>query len=278
MLRTRVVTAFVLLAGFLFALFVLPDAGWALCVAGAIGAAAWEWGGLAGFSPRLRRVYAATVAAVLLLLSFLVFDARAALPAAAPTCKWLCAVACCFWLIVVPAWLVRKWRLSHAWVGAAVGLVVLVPPALALVQLRLASPIGVLVVMGAVWMADVAAYFVGRAFGRHKLAPHISPGKTWEGAAGAFLGVAAYGALARGIWHDGPWDGFGGTTIALVAGVAIFVAMSICGDLFESLLKRQAGVKDSGRLLPGHGGVLDRIDSLTSTLPFAGLMVMWWRG
>ncbi|PKO49753.1 MAG: phosphatidate cytidylyltransferase, partial [Betaproteobacteria bacterium HGW-Betaproteobacteria-21] len=157
--------------------------------------------------------------------------------------------------------------------GVAVGLIVMVPPALALAHLRQLGPWLLLGIMAMVWVADIAAYFSGRAFGRRKLAPGISPGKTWEGAAGAVVGVLAFGYAVL--------YAFGGAQVpGWVFGVAFpllfaFTAVSIIGDLFESLLKRQAGVKDSGALLPGHGGILDRIDSLTSTLPLAGLVALW---
>ena len=123
------------------------------------------------------------------------------------------------------------------------------------------------------WVADIAAYFSGRRFGRHKLAPAISPGKTWEGAVGAGVGVLAFGyavALHGGLALplQAGWPGLAPLLVA-------YTALSIIGDLFESLLKRQAGLKDSGTLLPGHGGILDRIDSLTSTLPLAGLAALW---
>ena len=122
-------------------------------------------------------------------------------------------------------------------------------------------------------MADVAAYFSGRAFGKHKLAPAISPGKTWEGAIGAAVGVVVYGIALR--------LAFGFAPLSLPLWVLCLLgvtAISIVGDLFESMLKRQAGIKDSSNVLPGHGGVLDRIDSLTSTLPVVALLWLLLRG
>jgi phosphatidate cytidylyltransferase len=128
-----------------------------------------------------------------------------------------------------------------------------------------------------VWLADIGAYFAGKALGRHKLAPSISPGKTWEGAIGGWVAVIVIGALAAA-------TGFYAPTVftALVAhlgwvrafiALTVLVVFSVVGDLFESLLKRQAGVKDSSGLLPGHGGVLDRIDALLPVLPIALLML-----
>jgi phosphatidate cytidylyltransferase len=150
---------------------------------------------------------------------------------------------------------------QHAWLGAA-GFAVLVPAGLAMLAL---GPLEVLLVLVLVWIADTAAYFAGRAWGRRKLAPAISPGKTWEGAAGGLIGALAY-AIIGGFWiQEIAWTPF-------LAAAALLAMVSIVGDLFESAAKRQAGVKDSGSLLPGHGGILDRIDSATAALPLAALL------
>ncbi|MGB0129697.1 MAG: phosphatidate cytidylyltransferase [Rhodocyclaceae bacterium] len=268
MLKARVLTALALLGALLLALFLLPEAGWAFIVAALVGVAGWEWGGLAGFDRVARVAYGASLSAVVVVLTLIRIDASA-LP-------WvLYGLACAFWLAAVPAWLVRKWRLANPLVGALVGALVLVPPGFAMLQLRALSPLLLLAVLSAVWVADIAAYFSGRAFGRNKLAPQISPGKTWEGAAGAVVGVVGYYFLLAAAFKPA---GLGEGVLWPVVALALFTAVSICGDLFESLLKRQAGVKDSGQMLPGHGGILDRIDSLTSTLPFVGLVVLSWRG
>lgn len=142
----------------------------------------------------------------------------------------------------------------------------LLPTWLALVQLRAVHPGVLLAVMALVWMADIAAYFAGRKFGRNKLAPSISPGKTQEGALGAFIGVMLYGLVIGHFLLAGKVP-----LTAWMLALVLATAVSIIGDLFESLLKRKAGIKDSSNILPGHGGVLDRIDSLTSTLPLAAL-------
>lgn len=147
----------------------------------------------------------------------------------------------------------------------------------AVVAARAAGIAFVLSMLLVVWLADIGAYFAGKAFGRHKLAPSISPGKTWEGALGGWLAVMMVAGLAIAL------DASGATLYAALAerfGVAgalaaltLLVAYSVVGDLFESLLKRQAGVKDSSGLLPGHGGVLDRVDALLPVLPLAVLLL-----
>ena len=153
--------------------------------------------------------------------------------------------------------------------GVGVGVLLLFSTWLAIVQLRSLGPLTLLAFFALAWVADIAAYFAGRRFGRHKLAPSISPGKTREGAIGAVLGVVMYGVLLR---PGSPFE-----TIPLWQWVLLLVgltAISIIGDLYESLLKRQAGIKDSSQILPGHGGVLDRIDSLTSTMPVIAFLTI----
>ena len=128
--------------------------------------------------------------------------------------------------------------------------------------------------MAVVWIADTAAYFAGRAFGRHKLAPSISPGKTWEGVYGALLATAVYAVFLLRFAPD-RMALSAAAVAAWIAGLLALTALSIVGDLFESMLKRQRGVKDSGKLLPGHGGVLDRIDALLAAMPAAALIAQY---
>jgi phosphatidate cytidylyltransferase len=154
------------------------------------------------------------------------------------------------------------------------GGIILIPTHLGMVELRHINPDLLLIIVGVVVIADSAAYFSGRRFGKHKLAPRISPGKTWEGAIGAGLAITVYAVL---LYFTAP------ATLnlnCLSQALALFwllFGLSVLGDLFESTLKRQAGIKDSGNLLPGHGGVLDRIDSLTAVLPAATLFWMWMK-
>jgi phosphatidate cytidylyltransferase len=143
---------------------------------------------------------------------------------------------------------------------------VLLPTWLALGYLREISPNLLLAILMVVWVADSAAYFAGRQFGKRKLAPAISPGKSWEGVWGALAGVTLFGAMAAVLASASWW---------LIVAFWVMTVLSIVGDLFESWMKRVAGIKDSGAILPGHGGVLDRIDGLTSTLPAAALCVAY---
>lgn len=276
MLKTRIATAAVLLAIFLSAVFWLPQPFWlCLCVAICI-AASWEWGNLVAFENRQRLIFAVAMG---LLCGGLGLWAELYGPVNSLAKNLLIpfCIAAVFWLGIAPFWLARKWKLSRALPATLVGLVVLLPPSLALAHLRQFGPWFLLAALAAVWVADTAAYFSGRAFGKHKLAPGISPGKTWEGAIGAAVCVVLFGLslvfAQRGLSFSAlEW-------IALAVCLVALTALSILGDLFESLLKRQRGIKDSGTLLPGHGGILDRIDSLTSTLPFVGLatiLVLNW--
>jgi len=174
----------------------------------------------------------------------------------------LFALTAFFWVVLAPLWMWRGVQPGQTvWTGAA-GFAVLVPAGLAMVRLE---PLVVLLVLVLVWIADSAAYFVGRAWGRRKLAPAISPGKTWEGVAGGLIGAALYAIIIAFFTDPGAW-------LALVVTALLLGMASIVGDLFESAVKRQAGVKDSGSVLPGHGGILDRIDSATAALPIAALV------
>jgi phosphatidate cytidylyltransferase len=188
-----------------------------------------------------------------------------------------------FWLVAAPLWLVKLWRpsgASSAWYAAFTGWVVVFPTWLAFLSLHDRGAWTLLTFAILVWVADIGAYFVGKTFGRNKLAPSISPGKTVEGALGGIAGVAIYffvwqhfsshAALRGDEWaRELQSHGYVLFGIFLLLGV-----MSVIGDLFESWMKRGVGMKDSSSLLPGHGGVLDRIDALTSTLPFAGLYLI----
>lgn len=264
MLKTRVITAIFLLLGFIAVLFYLPDWSTSFVFAAAVGLAAWEWGGFMQVAQRYRQVYA--------LLTFALIEYLTLSGLHPVLLPWLCAAAVLFWLIVVPFWFSRRWALPKTAAGYLIGWLVIVPTWAALLALYRKDAWLLLAAMALVWVADIAAYFFGRTFGKHKLAPTISPGKTREGAIGAVFAVLIYGfVLALRQWPDAEAARLVGLALVLV----LLTALSIIGDLFESLLKRQAALKDSSNLLPGHGGVLDRIDSLTSTLPLVALYFYW---
>ena len=283
MLKVRVITAILLLAALLAALFLLPIPAWLTFCTLICAGAAWEWGGLSRFSRNGRIAFSAVTAFMCGMLGVGAGLDTGGLRVEVLLVCYLAGAA--FWLVGVPLWLRHKWRLTSPVLAVSTGWLVLVPSALALAHLRLLmpSPWLLLAVLAVVWVADIAAYFTGRAIGRRKLAPEISPGKTWEGAAGAAVGVWLFGYAVIFLAGNGSVVGVGAglsiPVLMLLLPVLLgWTAVSIMGDLFESLLKRQAGVKDSGTLLPGHGGILDRIDSLTSTLPLVGLVALWLAG
>lgn len=269
MLKQRIITAIILFVLFLAAVFALPVLGWTALVALMIWQGAAEWARLSKLSGSMVIVYC--IVTLALMLGVLWLDASTISEGMLlPHLFWYVA-SVLLWVLVVPAWMAFGWRLQNGWLMGLVGWVVLLPTGLAMLDLRSASPWALLGVMFVVWLADTAAYFSGRKFGKHKLAPSISPGKTWEGVFGALVFVTIYVSVIG--WSTGLIKS--NLMFAAVIVIAWFwVALSVMGDLFESAIKRQAGVKDSGTLLPGHGGLLDRIDALTSTLPFVALVLM----
>jgi phosphatidate cytidylyltransferase len=273
MLGQRVITAVVLLALLLPALLAQGLLPFAVLTVLMIAAAGWEWGRLNGLSMGASSALGAAVGATCLLAW------RAGWASAAPPTAWW--VACGCWVLGGSAALRAgpgAWpRLSRG-VRVWVGWVVL---SVAWVALAAAKTRGVGFILSAlcvVWMADIAAYFGGRAFGRRKLAPSISPGKSWEGVWAGMVGVA----LLAAAWLAAETTGLLGLSPSLFSvvrgnlgvpglllAIVFLCAMSVMGDLVESLAKRAVGAKDSSRLLPGHGGVLDRVDALLPTLPAA---------
>lgn len=265
MLLKRVITALILLPLVLGAIFFLSTPGLyaAFSLAALIGA--WEWTALMGLqAPQRRYGYVALVAAALAAAWFATTEYHVG--------SWILGIGALWWFQTLnflpgfPENFARKpW--STMKMGAA-GLLMLVPAVLGLATLHGGRHgiARIFFLFALVWLTDIGAYFVGRAFGRRKLAPNISPGKTIEGALGGFL--AAVPVIATAPWVFG-FGRFDWTPLVLLCVVVIVV--SILGDLTESLFKRLRGVKDSGTLLPGHGGVLDRIDSLLAAAPVLAL-------
>jgi phosphatidate cytidylyltransferase len=255
-LLTRVATAVPLGLGLLAAIYWAPPLLWIGLIGLVTVLAAVEWAGMAGCGRKAGLLYGLLVVAISTTLIML-----------APTFSAPYFPALLFWLFV-PVILARGIGIRPASLHLTLGGILLVPTHLGMVALRELSPDLVLVVVGIVVVADTAAYFSGRRFGRRKLAPSISPGKTWEGAIGAALAITLYALLLHQFAGDAlKLPGLAQTLVLLW----LLFVLSVLGDLFESALKRQAGIKDSGTLLPGHGGVLDRIDSLTAVLPAATL-------
>jgi phosphatidate cytidylyltransferase len=213
---------------------------------------AWEWGGLARLNTAARLAYAAVCAAGM---------AAALRWADADAAFVILVIALAWWTLAFIAVLTfpREFAMSAV---AVVGFVVLLPSWFLFVRLHGAGPLGhelAMTVLAIVWAADVGAYTFGRWLGRVKLAPAVSPGKTWEGVSGGVLAAAA------AAWLAAYWLGLPG---AAMVGIGIATALvSVVGDLAVSVFKRNVGLKDTGTLLPGHGGVMDRIDSLTAAIP-----------
>ena len=272
MLKQRIVTALVLLAVFLPALFhsdVRWLAGAGLCL---VTLAAWEWGNL----NQLSSARSVLLALLCLSLCIAVWVADTNFLQLLP----LWSVVSFSWLVLLGFFLVKgidRWRLTSVFFKNLVGVVLLIATWLALFQSKTIDSAYLVSVLLLVWTADISAYFAGRKWGKHKLAPAISPGKSIEGLLGALVGtvVLAVGWLL--LQNRFPADIsinifaklYSHGVFSLVFGVLFLTIVSAAGDLFESLIKRAAGMKDSSQLLPGHGGVLDRLDAILPTLPLA---------
>jgi phosphatidate cytidylyltransferase len=240
-----------------------------------LAAAAWEWAGFARAGAGGRVLYATVTTGAGLATAFGAGLAAGGIGtlALAP----LYGLALAFWVVGAPLWLARRPAAPPAAIVLTIGWLVLLPTFLALLQLRNLGPGTLLAFMATVWVADIAAYAFGRTLGRRKLAPNVSPGKTWEGLYGALAATAVYAGAWIGLFRgatpaavrDLPWS-----PVWMIVLLEALTVLSVLGDLFESAMKRQAGLKDSGRLLPGHGGVLDRIDALTPVLPAVALVNM----
>ena len=280
MLKERVLSAIVMVIAVLAGIFLLSPLPLTIVLAAIITAAMWEWAQFAGFKRSLPRAVVAFVTVCLFIL--LIFAntnyiraARFLTDETAP----LLFISCIWWLIALVL-VVTYPRSANVWAKSVsakfiFGFCTLIPFFIAALALRFNNyavdefqgTYLLLYVCLLVWGADSGAYFFGRAFGKHKLAPKVSPGKSWEGAIGGLMTSCVIAFL---FLEFAPNNVFGrelATVLFILVSVAT-VAISVLGDLAESMFKRQANIKDSSNLIPGHGGILDRIDSLTAAIPF----------
>lgn len=260
MLKQRIVTALWLFVVAGFGLFVLSGNAFTAFTAVVVLLGSWEWANLAGLSSTGKRLLAVLAMAVVLVVMHASGNVLASWPLWVAAAGWLVNL---YWVVGYPG-RVEQW--SSMTMRLIMGLWVLVTAWVGLNVLRDLGAIWLLYALLVVWCADIGAYFVGRAIGKRKLAPSVSPGKSWEGVFGGALLTALLAiGFAVGMQLD-----VGSGLLLLVATVVVSFA-SVLGDLLESMLKRYRGIKDSSRLLPGHGGVLDRIDSLTAAVPLFAL-------
>ena len=257
MLKIRIVTAIIALVILGAVLFVLPPAVASLVIAFLVLAGAWEWSGFFGLSATTGRYLYVVLIGGLMAIVVFVFPDRFEL---------VLQIACVWWLIAFVWTFLFPTPIPVAvrWIA---GVLVLVPLFVALLFLYSVSPEILLFALLIVWVADIGAYFAGKQFGRVKLAPSISPGKTWEGVFGGLVMVVILTAI---------WTHYSDMKLTVMLPFCLAVgALSVVGDLTVSMFKRTAGVKDSGKLFPGHGGVLDRVDSVSAAAPLFSLGLSW---
>ena len=278
LLKYRLITALILIPIVIAALFLLPPLAFALVTLVVCMLAAWEWGQLAGFTSRSQRIWLAILCGFLLALMMLSVPAYHQSVPQVSGSLWLSLV---WWLAALLLVLFYPgsaaiWRNSRP-LRLLFGLLTIVPFFWGMLALRqygyeqnlFTGAWWLLYVMLLVWGADSGAYMFGKLFGKHKLAPKVSPGKTWEGLIGGLLTSAVIS------WLFGRYAPLNVVPTTLLACSVLAALASVLGDLTESMFKREAGIKDSGHLIPGHGGILDRIDSLTAAVPvFACLMLL----
>jgi phosphatidate cytidylyltransferase len=260
MLKSRILTAIILIPFTVAAIFFLPPLSFFSLAMFLILLAGWEWSFLAGVNPLSKRIIFLVILAAVLLGSIFI------------PIYFVIILGLIWWLIGIILILTYS-KVGHywgrrTWLRAVMGFLVLIPCWIGLIILQGFSPALLVYCLALIWVVDSIAYFVGRKYGKHKLAPSISPGKSYEGFLAGLLAAAIFAGI--GLWvldiPEGKWLGF--FILSLIGGGLI----TVVGDLFESMVKRQSDLKDSGTLLPGHGGLLDRIDSMTTAIPFFALV------
>lgn len=271
MLKTRIITAVVLLLAFSGTLFLTSAAVFALALGFVVAASAWEWSRLSGLAGETAQLAFAGLAGVLALIAlYIPYDIQ--------SMKWFLLAGMLFWLSVpVLFYLAPPLRRQEQGMNLPVlglGIFMFLTTAVAMQYLRIhateASSWLLLYALCVVWFMDIGAYFSGRRFGQNKLAPSISPGKTWEGVYGGLVAAVLLllFVLLVADWTDG--HGF-----KLLVATLLSAGASVLGDLYESRMKRAAGMKDSSQLLPGHGGVLDRLDGVLAGITVFAFVWVW---
>jgi len=264
MLKQRIMTALILAPIAIACTFFLPITGFSIFLVCVLMIAAWEWAAFAFLEGWQRLLYAVVIGVIILASGYL------------PP-LWVLIPGMVWWFVALLL-VIRYPHASHLWarhwLQALLGVVVLVPGYVGLLQLKLANDGNLLILLlfFLVWGADIGAYFSGRRWGRAKLAPQVSPGKSW---AGFYGGLALAMLIAVGMSaYLGKLDFGSIDSLLFLSGCGLVVTLSVLGDLVESMFKRQRGIKDSSQLLPGHGGFLDRLDSLLAASPSFALLVL----
>ena len=257
MLISRILSALVMLIVFLSSMFLFSGRYFSFVIYIPSLLALYEWSKLMYFKSVEKKIFLAiSLALIYFIDNYLNYEDS----------RLILLIASVFWLCIAPLFLIFKINLKNFFFSSLIGWVLVMPLIISLNYLIELSPWVVLLVLTTIWLADSGAYFFGKQFGKRKLAPSISPGKTWEGFVGALFVVSLFSIVMT-------YYGFVNSYISILFFNLILI-LSVEGDLFESYIKRMAKVKDSGDLIPGHGGVLDRIDSLCSSLPLATLILM----
>jgi phosphatidate cytidylyltransferase len=257
MLISRILSALVMLIVFLSSMFLFSGRYFSFVIYIPSLLALYEWSKLLYFKSHEKNIF---LVISLVLIYFIDKDLNS------EDSRLILLIASVFWLCIAPLFLIFKINFKNFFFSSLIGWVLVMPLIISLNYLIELSPWVVLLVLTTIWLADSGAYFFGKQFGKRKLAPSISPGKTWEGFMGALFVVSSFSIAMT-------YFGFVNSYMSILFFNLILI-LSVEGDLFESYIKRMAKVKDSGDLIPGHGGVLDRIDSLCSSLPLATLILM----
>ena len=273
MLKQRVITALILAVIFLAALFGLPSGYFSFFIGAVLLIGAWEWANLSGFPSIWQRlVYSLVLLALLVGTAlYLGFEGEASPRLNSQAIRDVLIVGCGWWalaLLLVQGYPSSSVLWGHKALRLIMGILVLIPTWVALVYVRQHDDGAwlVLLLMLVVAVADSGGYFAGRSFGKHKLAPAVSPGKTWEGFAGGFLANCLLALLLSQLLNM--------SLILMLVLIVPASLISVLGDLVESMVKRHAGAKDSGDILPGHGGILDRVDGITAAAPVFALALL----